>query len=86
MSRGTCLSLSLLVLAGCASPWLSVSESDWRTVPPAEREAVDGASAPDCMPYSKQVPVAQIAPIMPYLLLVLILAFRPMGLLGTRET
>jgi branched-chain amino acid transport system permease protein len=32
------------------------------------------------------VTVAQIAPIMPYLLLVLILAFRPMGLLGTRET
>jgi branched-chain amino acid transport system permease protein len=32
------------------------------------------------------VTVAQIAPIMPYVLLVLILAFRPMGLLGTRET
>jgi branched-chain amino acid transport system permease protein len=32
------------------------------------------------------VTVAQIAPILPYLLLVLILAFRPMGLLGTRET
>ena len=32
------------------------------------------------------VTVAQIAPIMPYLLLVLILIFRPMGLLGTRET
>ena len=32
------------------------------------------------------VTIAQIAPIMPYLLLVLILAFRPMGLLGTRET
>ncbi|MGL4264050.1 MAG: branched-chain amino acid ABC transporter permease, partial [Afipia sp.] len=32
------------------------------------------------------VTVAQIAPIMPYVLLVLILALRPMGLLGTRET
>jgi branched-chain amino acid transport system permease protein len=32
------------------------------------------------------VTVAQIAPILPYLLMVLILMFRPMGLLGTRET
>ncbi|MGP8119479.1 MAG: branched-chain amino acid ABC transporter permease [Xanthobacteraceae bacterium] len=32
------------------------------------------------------VSVAQIAPVLPYLLLVLILIFRPMGLLGTRET
>src|SRR5258706_1090091 len=32
------------------------------------------------------VTIAQIAPIMPYVLLVLILIFRPMGLLGTRET
>jgi len=32
------------------------------------------------------VTIAQIAPILPYLLLVLILAFRPMGLLGTRES
>ena len=32
------------------------------------------------------VTVAQIAPIVPYVLLVLILIFRPMGLLGTRET
>ena len=32
------------------------------------------------------VTIAQIAPIMPYLLLVLILVFRPMGLLGTRDT
>jgi branched-chain amino acid transport system permease protein len=31
------------------------------------------------------VTVAQIAPIIPYLLLVLILIFRPTGLLGTRE-
>ena len=32
------------------------------------------------------VTIAQIAPIMPYVLLVLILIFRPMGLMGTRET
>jgi branched-chain amino acid transport system permease protein len=32
------------------------------------------------------VTIAQIAPILPYLLLVLVLIFRPMGLLGTRET
>ena len=29
--------------------------------------------------------LAQVAPILPYLLLVLILIFRPKGLLGTRE-
>ena len=29
--------------------------------------------------------IAQIAPVLPYLLLVLILIFRPRGLLGTRE-
>lgn len=32
------------------------------------------------------VTVAQVAPIMPYLLLVLVLIIRPMGLFGTRET
>lgn len=32
------------------------------------------------------VTVAQIAPVMPYLLLVVILIFRPTGLLGTRES
>jgi branched-chain amino acid transport system permease protein len=32
------------------------------------------------------VTIAQIGPILPYVLLVLILIFRPMGLLGTRET
>lgn len=32
------------------------------------------------------VTVAQTAPVLPYLLLVLILMFRPMGLLGTRES
>jgi branched-chain amino acid transport system permease protein len=33
-----------------------------------------------------KVTVAQIAPIIPYLMLVLILIFRPTGLMGTRET
>ncbi len=32
------------------------------------------------------VTIAQIAPILPYLLLVLVLIFRPTGLLGTRDT
>jgi branched-chain amino acid transport system permease protein len=32
------------------------------------------------------VTVAQIAPVLPYLMLVLVLIFRPMGLMGTRET
>ena len=33
-----------------------------------------------------KITLAQAAPILPYLLLVLILIFRPMGLLGTRDT
>ena len=33
-----------------------------------------------------ELTIAQVAPILPYLLLVLILIFRPQGLLGTRET
>jgi branched-chain amino acid transport system permease protein len=33
-----------------------------------------------------QVTVAQIAPIMPYVLLVLVLIFKPTGLMGTRDT
>jgi len=33
-----------------------------------------------------RVTVAQVAPVIPYLLLVLILVFRPTGLLGTRDT
>ena len=32
------------------------------------------------------VTVAQIAPVIPYVLMVVILLFRPMGLLGTRES
>jgi branched-chain amino acid transport system permease protein len=30
--------------------------------------------------------ISQLAPIMPYLLLVLVLIFRPRGLMGTRES
>jgi branched-chain amino acid transport system permease protein len=33
-----------------------------------------------------RVTIAQIAPIMPYILLVLVLIFRPRGLMGTRDT
>jgi branched-chain amino acid transport system permease protein len=33
-----------------------------------------------------RVTVAQVAPVIPYLLLVLILIFRPTGLMGNRET
>lgn len=33
-----------------------------------------------------QVTVAQIAPILPYILLVLVLIFKPTGLMGTRDT
>jgi branched-chain amino acid transport system permease protein len=33
-----------------------------------------------------QVTVAQVAPIMPYILLVLVLIFKPTGLMGTRDT
>jgi branched-chain amino acid transport system permease protein len=32
------------------------------------------------------VTIAQIAPILPYVLLVLVLIFRPLGLMGTRES
>jgi branched-chain amino acid transport system permease protein len=32
------------------------------------------------------VTIAQIGPILPYLLLVLVLIFRPTGLFGTRDT
>jgi branched-chain amino acid transport system permease protein len=32
------------------------------------------------------VTVAQLAPILPYLFLILVLIFRPTGLMGTRET
>ena len=41
---------------------------------------------PDTLGYSVlNLTIAQTAPILPYLLLVLILIFRPKGLMGTRE-
>ena len=47
---------------------------------------LDPSLGPSVLADIWNVTIAQIAPIMPYLLLVLILIFRPMGLLGTRET
>ena len=44
-----------------------------------------GAGAPPLLGDLWQVTIAQLAPIMPYLLLVLVLIFRPTGLMGTRE-
>ena len=41
---------------------------------------------PDTPLYSVwSLTLAQVAPVMPYLLLVLVLIFRPKGLMGTRE-
>jgi branched-chain amino acid transport system permease protein len=52
---------------------------------PTELEGWAGGP-PDTFGYAvmKRHPL-QVAPILPYLLLVLILIFRPKGLLGTRE-
>ena len=51
-----------------------------------------GASRSACSPARRRCaircstsPISQVAPILPYLFLVLILIFRPQGLLGTRE-
>ena len=42
--------------------------------------------SPDTFGYSVlKLTISQVAPIMPYMLLVLILIFKPRGLLGTRE-
>ena len=46
---------------------------------------VFGPQAPPFLGDLWQVTVAQLAPVLPYLLLVLMLIFRPTGLLGTRE-
>jgi branched-chain amino acid transport system permease protein len=44
------------------------------------------ALGPEASDYSLlKLTVAQVAPILPYLFLVLILIFRPKGLMGTRE-
>ena len=45
-----------------------------------------GPDAPPFLGDLWQVTIAQLAPVIPYLLLVLVLIFRPTGLMGTRET
>ena len=47
---------------------------------------VFGPDAPPFLGDLWQVTIAQLAPIIPYLLLVIILIVRPTGLMGTRET
>jgi branched-chain amino acid transport system permease protein len=47
---------------------------------------LDPSIGPSLLTDVWNVTIAQIAPILPYLLLVLILIVRPMGLMGTRET
>jgi branched-chain amino acid transport system permease protein len=44
------------------------------------------ADTPGALQDVLKLTIAQVAPILPYLLLVLVLVFRPRGLLGTRET
>ena len=39
-----------------------------------------------CWARSSPFPVSRIGPLVPYALLILILLFRPRGLMGTRET
>jgi branched-chain amino acid transport system permease protein len=49
-------------------------------------ESLGFAVGPDAPMYSLlRLTVSQVAPVLPYLLLVLILIFRPKGLMGTRE-
>jgi branched-chain amino acid transport system permease protein len=48
--------------------------------------ALFGPVAPPFLGDLWQVTVAQLAPVAPYLLLVLVLIFRPTGLMGTRES
>jgi len=48
--------------------------------------AIFGPAAPPWLGDLWQVTVAELAPIIPYVLLVLMLIVRPMGLMGTRET
>ena len=45
-----------------------------------------GSTAPPFLGDLWQVTVAELAPIIPYVLLVLMLIVRPTGLMGTRET
>jgi branched-chain amino acid transport system permease protein len=48
--------------------------------------SVFGPAAPPFLGDLWQVTVAQLAPVMPYFLLVFVLIFRPAGLMGTRES
>jgi len=47
---------------------------------------LDPSSGPSVLTDIWNVTIAQVAPIVPYLLLVIILIVRPMGLMGTRES
>jgi branched-chain amino acid transport system permease protein len=47
---------------------------------------LDSAGGPSALSDIWNVTIAQVAPIIPYLLLVIILIVRPMGLMGTRES
>ena len=47
---------------------------------------VFGSTAPPLLGDLWMVTVAQLAPIVPYVLLILVLVFRPTGLMGTRES
>jgi branched-chain amino acid transport system permease protein len=47
---------------------------------------VFGSVAPPFLGDLWQVTIAELAPVMPYLLLVLVLIFRPTGLMGRRES
>ncbi len=47
---------------------------------------LDPSAGPSVLTDIWNVTIAQVAPIVPYLLLVIILMVRPMGLMGTRET
>ncbi len=45
-----------------------------------------GPAAPPFLGDLWKVTIAELAPVMPYLLLVLVLIFRPTGLMGRRES
>ena len=63
------------------------AQSDFRIeLPPGSYIPEIHAVAPPFLGDLWQVTVAQLAPIIPYLLLVLMLVLRPTGLMGTRES
>ena len=72
---------SLLIGLCRPSPWRSTSR--WSTLL-GELGWTSSPTRPSATRCCK-LTIAQIAPILPYLFLVLILIFRPKGLLGTRE-